>query len=43
MHIWLASEFTAAKNRQRFQLLNAIGAPRFTLGEIEAVTERAWR
>jgi hypothetical protein len=34
---WLALGFPAAKIRQRHQLLDADGVPRFTIGEIEAI------
>ena len=34
---WLALGFTAAKIRQRHQLLDAAGVPLFTISEIEAI------
>ncbi len=35
--VWWALGFTAAKMQQRPRLLDSLGAPRFTLCEIEAV------
>ncbi len=37
IEFWLILRFTAAQIQQQPRLLDSLGAPRFTLGEIETV------